>query len=344
MMSKLTACLVSANRPIELKKAIDSLANQSYKEFDVILSDDSKDPSIRDYFLSKFPKGKYFHHSPPLGEIKNTNFIIKSAQTDYVVLCHDDDYLAPSYFEDCFLRMVEMPEIDLAYSGRIIVDPKDRVLTLNLMRNTEPYFTLSAKKILGTMLYNERLSNYRVPINTPGLFFKKNHFLKVGGLNPKVNTHCDTEFLLKILSITRKILFVNKAIYYSKLWNHSSGRSKSSEKCEVFEAELGVLEYFCDYKSDPPFTDLQKKRIFKEYAIRCCNFNGPMLWMALRSKLGFIETNVAITSTAIKLVKLNSSVLFIPKFYVNLIASLIVPQKILVLLQQYYTIRLNTKS
>lgn len=342
-MAKLTACLISANRAEQLKIAIDSLLNQSYQDFEIILSDDSVDDSIKDYFLAKFPSGKYIHHNPPLGEIANTNFVINSAETEYVLLCHDDDYFDKSYIEECFLRMLANKDVDLCYSGRIIINPDNKVITQNLMLNSNVEFLYESNNILDVMLYDKVDNKYRVPINTPGLFLKKHNYVDVNGLNPKVNTHCDTEFLLKILSVTNSVLYINKPIYYSRLWNNSSGRSKSSEKCEVFEAQLGVLEYFCNFKKSPPFSLLEKQYIYKKYALRCCNFNGPMLWMALRSKYGFWRTKQEIFNTANKMIKLNKMVIYKPKFYINFLVALLFPQFIIIKLQKKFTALLNTK-
>lgn len=261
-MSKLTACLVSANRPIELRIAIDSLRAQTLHDFDVLLSDDSATPEIRNYFLDKFPNGKYFHHHPPLGEIQNTNFAIANAKTEYIVLCHDDDYFAKNYFEACFTEMLKNPSIDLAYSGRIIVDQNNNYLTRNLMVGNKLQYQYPATLILDYMLFNRRNFNYRVFINTPGLFFRKSKFSDAEGLNENVNTHCDTEFLLKILAISNNVLYINSPLYFSKVWNNSSGRSRSSENHEVFEAELGVLDLFIDFAFRKNIQHIDAEKIF----------------------------------------------------------------------------------
>ena len=101
-MNKITLCLIAANRPKFLREMLDSIRHQSCMNFELIISDDSKEGLSKEE-IDALPNGaRYIWNQIPLGEAANSNQVIRMANTEYVALIHDDDKLHHQYIEKTF--------------------------------------------------------------------------------------------------------------------------------------------------------------------------------------------------------------------------------------------------
>jgi glycosyltransferase involved in cell wall biosynthesis len=69
---------------------------QTFKDFEIVLSDDSDDDSVQNLCQSyayKLPI-QYFRNKPSLGTPANWNFAISKAKGEWIKLMHDDDWFA----------------------------------------------------------------------------------------------------------------------------------------------------------------------------------------------------------------------------------------------------------
>lgn len=92
----ISICIPAYKRTHYLKRLLDSIEIQSFKDFEVILSDDSDDNSVLELiepYQSKFTI-HYFKNSPSLGTPANWNYGISKANGEWIKLIHDDDWFA----------------------------------------------------------------------------------------------------------------------------------------------------------------------------------------------------------------------------------------------------------
>ncbi len=78
-----------------LSYSFNILNNQSYKNFDVIISDNSKNDEIENLCKKWNDKLdiKYFRNQEKYGMSQNTNFAIKKAKGDFIKILFQDDFL-----------------------------------------------------------------------------------------------------------------------------------------------------------------------------------------------------------------------------------------------------------
>jgi glycosyltransferase involved in cell wall biosynthesis len=95
-MPFISICIPAYKRTHFLKRLLLSIANQSYTNYEVIISDDSNDHSVEELlkeFNVKF-EIKYFKNEKALGTPANWNHAISKATGDWIKLIHDDDWFA----------------------------------------------------------------------------------------------------------------------------------------------------------------------------------------------------------------------------------------------------------
>ncbi len=344
--SRLTICLVTANRPREFEEAVRSLYNLNFKEFQLIVADDSCDREAEFITKSYFPDATYFWNSPPLGEVLNTNKCIEMATTELVCLFHDDDQLTETYFDEILLAF-DAQVADMAYTGRIIIDEKnEKISSQYLHDNKNTNLIYKSSDILDFLLLNKTIKNYRVFINTPGLVFKKELFISTGGFDPNVDTHCDLDWILKALLLSKNVLYVNKLLYLSRIWKGSSGRTKSAKRGEVFQAMFAVIQEFTEkYSTQTSSKYFEKKiTIYRAFVKKCNELNGPLIWIALRFVGPYHLRVQKILETIRIYISLYPAILLSPKFYFIGSVSLFTPQFLLSLASKYFLKIYNDKK
>jgi len=92
----ISICIPAYKRVNYLHRLLESIFIQSFKDFEIILSDDSDDNSVQSLYESYSDKLPihYFRNNPSLGTPANWNFAISKANGEWIKLIHDDDWFA----------------------------------------------------------------------------------------------------------------------------------------------------------------------------------------------------------------------------------------------------------
>ena len=89
-------CIPAYKRINFLKRLMDSIAEQTFTDFEVIVTDDSPNAHVAelcDSYSRKFQL-RYFKNQPALGTPENWNEAIRHAKGEWIKLMHDDDWFA----------------------------------------------------------------------------------------------------------------------------------------------------------------------------------------------------------------------------------------------------------
>lgn len=175
--------VMPAYKGVFLYKAINSILNQTYQNFELIIINDAspyditgivnvfQDSRIR-YIVNETNKG---------GKdlVSNWNHCIKFARNEYIILATDDDMFEPTFLEKASTLIKKYPSIDIIRSGVKKIDEHDILLDHEFPLKeflTGREFTLYYAKG-GTI---SCVSNY---------VFKKDSLIKNGGFIPFPRAH-----------------------------------------------------------------------------------------------------------------------------------------------------------
>ena len=92
----ISICIPSYKRTHYLQRLLQSIAGQTFSNFEVIVSDDSDDDSVEN-LVTQFTDNIslfYYKNTPALGTPANWNFAISKATGEWIKLMHDDDWFA----------------------------------------------------------------------------------------------------------------------------------------------------------------------------------------------------------------------------------------------------------
>ena len=108
-MVKVSICIPTYNQVKYLKRTIDSVLNQTYTDYEIIITDDSPTNIVFDLVQEYQLEGKiqYYKNEVPLGSPENWNEAIRKAKGEYIKIMHHDDWFTYSNSLGVFVDLME---------------------------------------------------------------------------------------------------------------------------------------------------------------------------------------------------------------------------------------------
>lgn len=124
---KISICIPAYKNETYLKRLLDSIAVQSFRDFEVVITDDSPDNSLFSIveLYKERMKIEYFKNQPALGSPANWNAGISKAKGEWVKIMHDDDWFADNNSLAEFAKAAKQTTADFLFSGFTNVDLKN---------------------------------------------------------------------------------------------------------------------------------------------------------------------------------------------------------------------------
>lgn len=202
-MPKVSICIPAYNQVEYLRKTLQSVIEQTFTDYEVIISDDSSGNAVED-LLKEFEfknKLKYFRNTPSLGSPANWNASILKASGEYVKILHHDDFFTSPKSLGKFVDLLEKnPNASFAFSGTEI----------NLLKfKTKKLHTCSDKKFLEMKRSPEILffANY---IGAPSAtIFRKNNSIL---FDEKMKWLVDVDWYIRMIEDNNNIIHTKEAL------------------------------------------------------------------------------------------------------------------------------------
>lgn len=116
----LTVIIPVYNGRMNIERCLDSIINQTYQSFQVLLFDDgSRDESaalIEQYILNHPENRLSLIRQDNIGAAETRNRGINAANTEYIAFLDQDDFIAPTYFET-YVAAMEQNNADIVCGG-----------------------------------------------------------------------------------------------------------------------------------------------------------------------------------------------------------------------------------
>lgn len=125
-MTKVSVCIPAFHNVESVKRLLASIEKQTFRDYEVIITDDSGDDAVKKLAEEK-EYVTYYKNEMRLGAAANWNEAVRRSSGEYVKLMHHDDWFTEENSLAEFVRMLEEhPEADLAFSGtRQVQDGED---------------------------------------------------------------------------------------------------------------------------------------------------------------------------------------------------------------------------
>ncbi|MDP4213146.1 MAG: glycosyltransferase family 2 protein [Bacteroidota bacterium] len=151
----ISICIPAYSRVKYLNRLLDSVLRQSYRHFEVVITDDSPGADVHDlaHNHSLWPMIRYFKNEIPLGTPENWNECIRRAKGEWIKLMHDDDWFRDADSLLGFVGVMQKANADFYFSNYENVFPDGRTEQIKASAafirrlNRNPEILLAANRI-----------------------------------------------------------------------------------------------------------------------------------------------------------------------------------------------------
>lgn len=246
-MPRVSIIVPNYNHKKFLKKRLESIVQQTYQDYEIILLDDaSSDESVN--ILNEFSKinkkvklfivNKENSSSPFKQWDKGINF----AQGELIWIAESDDWAEPTFLEKLVPAFSDK-NIVLAYCASFNVDENDIILSVNQWHTslssthwTRDYIANGSDELSSFLIYRNTINN------ASAVIFRKRRYFEVGSIEMHMRYAADWLLWGKLIK-DRKLCFISQPLNYFRSHQNSTRSSKSlNEEFDRLRENLYVIK------------------------------------------------------------------------------------------------------
>jgi glycosyltransferase involved in cell wall biosynthesis len=131
-MAKVFIGIMTYNRPQLVKEAILSVRQQTYTDYQVLVSDNCSEPDTS-VAIEQFVQGlqdarfSYYRQSENIGEYGQGWFLFQRADSEFFQILHDDDLLEPDYLAKGLAILEQQPDLAFFVANPLIIDENSEI-------------------------------------------------------------------------------------------------------------------------------------------------------------------------------------------------------------------------
>lgn len=245
--------LATYNTKIEyLKKQIDSILNQTYKNIHLIISDDFSENKEVKEVLKQYEiqdsRITLFFQDKNIGYIKNFEFLLKQSNSNFIMFSDHDDIWYNQKVEEC-LNLIKKENVDMVYCNSTQIDENDNIIR-------QDYFKYKNVPLINR---HGKQAKIRYIGNGCSQMFTKS--VKEQILPYKESVMAQDWIVSFIANENKGILYINKPLFGYRLHNTNvfGGRSLAQNlanwKKEYGNSYKSYLKYRNEYVIDKAYLD-----------------------------------------------------------------------------------------
>jgi len=230
-----------------LHKCVDSILNQTFKDFELILVDDGSTdncPKICDEYAQKDNRVKVIHKKNG-GLVSARNAGVLAATGEYICYVDGDDWVSEKLLQTVWQKAIEPYHPDMVVFNAVRQFEDYQTKLSNSSEIEEGYYD---KNKLNEYIYPYMMYDNRKPFCTGLIFpvawnkvFKrellKEHYCK----EERIKMGEDNAFIFECLFVANSVVFCNDMLYYYNQLN--SGSMTSNYDAERFENNQLLTNY-----------------------------------------------------------------------------------------------------
>lgn len=228
-----------------LRQRIDSILNQTYKDFEIIILDDCSTDTSRDIineYIKVKPDIVFFQNDSNSGSpFIQWNFGVSKAKGEFIWIAESDDFADPCFLEISLSAMQHSENTGMVFCDSKIFNEQRGTEYLSSERyaapeNLKKNFSGENKNKISIRSFLEN------PIvNVSSVLFRKSSFLKAGGADPLMKYCGDWLLYLKIFLISG-IEYIQEPLNVFRL--HSGSAYHNHFRDSIFMREKIKIYFF----------------------------------------------------------------------------------------------------
>ena len=228
-MAKVSVIIPNYNHSKFLPQRIESVLNQTYQDFELILLDDCSPDNSCEILESYRTNSKVSHI---VFNTKNSGSTFKQWEKgiglttgDYIWLAESDDYCEPNFLSDLVSILDSHPNVGIAYSQSRSVDQHNKPLN-SWIKQTDifsPNIWNSSFIADGNVAITNFLIHRNIIPNASAVVFRKSVYKSTSGIDTSMALNGDWLLWVKMLEISDLAYCVKELNYFRQHNNKATG-------------------------------------------------------------------------------------------------------------------------
>lgn len=245
-MFDLTAYVLTRNRSDLLIETLNSILNQTYKEFYLIVSDNSTN-DITENVLDVYPyKGalKYIKRNGILTGIEHLNLILSEVSTKYLMIFHDDDIMLPDMIKKLYVCLSTHSNLVAVACNAYML--KGNVFTFNKIVRTKDVLYDDVDKMVKNYMRRKDVPPFPSYMYNMDILKEEKLYYSRG------QKYADAAFICSLL-LKGKIFFISQPLFYYRIHSLQDSHSFDSKGYSQLYHYLIDISSFSKHDKDITF-------------------------------------------------------------------------------------------
>lgn len=252
-MPKISVVIPSYNRANLIAETIQSVLDQTFQDFEIIVVDDGSSDNTREV-ISRFPARYFYQKNRGLPAARNTG--IRLSLGEYIAFLDSDDLLLEHALERGIEALERYPEAGFSYGQAYLMDERKQIFGL-----IKSSFLQHSSIVDGREIIREMLTTYTIPINTT--MARRRCLDTIGGFDESMKITEDRAFHVSMAKRYPVVYIAEPLIKYRV---HSGSMSAAPRLNEMERYNRIVLEsIFNDEELGPLFEGQRGNAYFELY-------------------------------------------------------------------------------
>ena len=250
------------NHALFLKQRIDSVLNQTFQDFELIILDDCSTDSSREII-------ELYRGNPKITQIifneKNSGGVFKQwikgieqSKGEYIWIAESDDYAADNFLEETVAVLAKDASLGMVFTNSNTVNSDGDFLTTTAESKSPFYEQLAtAGNTIDKVNVAQFLISEMIISNASSVLFRKSSLLTIDFIELAKFINTGDRFTYVGIALNAKIIYLPKPLNFMRSHEHNTTK-KSFENGNIHKDRLRVLNFYFNemYKSSSNREDI----------------------------------------------------------------------------------------
>ena len=253
-MPTISIIIPNYNHALFLKQRIDSVLNQNFQDFELIILDDCSTDASREII-------EQYRNHPKISQIiyndKNSGGVFKQwvkgiekAKGEYIWIAESDDYAAEKFLAETLHVMEQDASIGMVFTNTNVVDHHGAFLETSAESKAESYEQLATfQNNIDVENASQFLVSEMIIANASSVLFRKTHLLTIDFTELQKFVNTGDRFVYLGIALNSKIKYLPQPLNFMRSHEHNTTK-KSFENGNIHKDRLRVLNYYFNDMDD----------------------------------------------------------------------------------------------
>lgn len=294
-MPKISVVMPSYNHALYIGKAIESVLQQSFEDFEFLISDDGSDDNTNEIIEEFSDKRiKFYPNKENRGACVVHNELISASSGRYIALINSDDMWVNGKLEKQFHFLEKNKNIAAHFGRAIFIDAQDKKIDKNSLSFGNVFDQPNRTQAQWLRYF---FDNFNCLCH-PSSMIRRECYTSLGGYNNRFRQLPDFDMWVRL--VKKYPIFVDKdpLIYFRILSGKNASASTHENNIRVKNEHFLIAKNFFQNVSDELFLEGFSDRLYSSVAKNNRNIEIEKIFQYLYndSAIGHIYKNIAYTS------------------------------------------------